>query len=200
MLYKFKVFITMFLYAFCISMTGCSNYHFVEKQQVNSGVTEECHFSIVKKPIGNTVNYTIYVYNEEGSVVFQEEVEREPHINLIEGNILEITTSHGTSAELYRYYDISRDVFSEDAFWNRAITIDRKIVYMDIDEKNGGNVLVIRDIFDDRIYHKEIKRDFSALAVPSLILKKVCVQKNGSIEIEYLCGEQQELVREIISL
>lgn len=195
MLSKGKVFILLIV--FCYLISGCSKHNISVKNEMDNKETR--HFSISYNSDYENPNYQLIIYNKNGNVVLREDWEREPRINEM-GKMLEIITSHGSSAAKYRYYDIENEMFSEDDFWNRAIvTEDKKIVYMDVDEKNGGSLLIIQDIFDKEIYYKEIKRDFSPFAVPSMIIENVYINKN-KLYIEYFQGEHYTLVKEVVEL
>ncbi len=163
-------------------------------------VEENKYFEVNNKSTEDAQLYEYVIYNKDGEVVRKEEVGREPHVVLLQNGLLEIMTSHGSSAQLYRYYDVTNNVFSSEAFWNRSLVLDDgKIVYMDFDEDNNI-VLVIQDIFDKSKYYKEIRRDFSPFAVPCMVLKTARIVEKENLEITYYQGDAQRLVSEIISL
>ena len=171
-----------------------------ETQKSNHAEEENKHFEIVDKSTVDAQKYEYIIYTKEGEAAWKEEVSREPHIRLLQNGLLEIMTSHGSPAQLYRYYDINNNAFSSESFWNRALVLDDgKIVYMSMDEESK-TVLVIQDIFDKEKYYKEIHRDFSPLAVPSLTLLDAQVTENGDLEITYYSGSEQNIENETISL
>ena len=203
---KEKMFFLIFLLFVLFLLSGC----FVEKtdeELLENGVVEEQieilenqYFTIKNLSTDTEQKYEYIIYNKYGNIVLKEESYREPNINLLSENLLEIRTSHGSSAVLFRYYDIKNDCLSTDSFWNRSFVVDNKIFYMDINKENNRMILIVRDIFDKTKYYKEFERDFSKTAVPSLALKSIKILDKENFEIEYFSGEQYELKQEVISI
>ena len=195
------------LFLLCI-LSGCADIKFdshtdAQQQAEKSKFVgeENKYFEVLDKSTEDTQLYEYVIYNKYGKVARKEEAGREPHIVLLQNGLLEIMISCGSPAQLYRYYDINNDVFSNESFWNRALVLeDGKIVYMSIDEGSKQSMLVIQDIFDKNKYYKEVHRDFSPFAVPSMLLKETRVLENGNLEITYFKGEEQSLETEIIDL
>ncbi len=171
-----------------------------QKDQQNNLIEETKYFEITDKSTAGAQLYEYVIYTKDGRVACKEEVGRQPCIELLPGGLLEIQTSHGSNAQLYRYYDINKDLFSGESFWNRSLVCeDGKVIYMSLDEKNK-TVLIIQDIFDKEKYYREVHRDFAPFAVPSMALEAVKILENGDLEIMYCSTNAQKLEKEIIPL
>ena len=182
---------------------GCrlKNSANVQQEIQNDILAEENnYFDIIDKSTVDTQAYEYIVYTKSGEIARRETVSREPKICLLHNGLLEIATSHGSSAQLFQYYDVEKNLFSETAFWNRALVLeDGKIVYMTLDEENE-NVLVIQDIFDAEKYYKQVRRNFWPTAVPHLALDHAQVAENGELEITYYSGIDAHVEKERIPL
>ena len=67
--------------------------------------------------------------------------------------------------------------------------------------KNDENsiILVIQNIFDEKVYYQEIKRDFSS-KVLDLYSETEFINNNTQLKISYLINSSDEIITEVIDL
>jgi len=125
-------------------------------------IQKDKHFLIVGNDESRIYRYT--VYDSSGKVVESGEVGRmAPDITYISSNIIEIRFHGGTYADLCRYYNITTNIISTDAFWNPFLIVGEKIVHYD------GKNLIVQNIFDKNVFFKEFPIDMIPTGPPEYI-------------------------------
>ena len=99
------------------------------------------------------------IYNDEGSLVLEAQTERPLQISMLGRYILEIRIGMGTGISVCRYYDALNDRFSEEYTYVAAAT-QNFVVYLD-GTSLADRKLVVRDLFDGKVFYKEYSLDFS---------------------------------------
>jgi len=145
-------------------------------------------------------NYFYNVYNNDGKWIDTGfNGGRGVNFEIID-DILSVRMGFGTYAFICRYYDLSANRISR--FYTTPLEIGGEyIVYFITKSENDENeaVLVIQNIFDDRVYYKEIKRDFSS-RVLEFYSETEFINNNTQLKISYPTNPNDEIVTEIIDL
>ena len=164
----------------------------------SSNCKNESIYNYYSVKCDNKNNYTIILYDSEGNIVYQEKINKEPHIEFLGENIIQITISLGSPLNYTQFYDISTGAISP-AYSNALLIEKDKIIYMKI-KKNKQVVMVISDFFNKDIFYKEIKREFSPTAVPSSAIRGVKFIDETKLQIKYVKGKDYIEKVEIIDL
>lgn len=152
---------------------------------------ETAPYKIVQTNNNSQSGYTYFLYDNNGNVVYEETVAKEPVIEYVTDNILEIRDSHGSSADLCRYFDLTTYALS-DCWYNTFYTDGSIAVHMGYDEKRDPDTfIVVRNIFDREKLYKEISWEFPPVLTPSDAIKSVKYFDSDTLEIVYLEGEQE---------
>ena len=126
-------------------------------------IKSDKHFFIVGDDESRIYEYTIF--DAKGKIVEKSRVERVlPTILYISDNIIAICFHGGTYANLCKYYNIDRNIFS-DEFWNPFLVADGQIVYLD----GIAQQLIVQDIFDTGVFYKEFPIDMIFTGPPESI-------------------------------
>lgn len=141
--------------------------------------------------------YEIVLYDSWGSVVDTTWSPVEPGIHDVTDELVEIVISVGSPARYIFYFDKRNNKVS-DTFFNPILVDNRYVAYMDVEPEEG---IIIKDLFDESKFYKKIVRDFSSETVmffDSIVSIEV-FNKNDFL-VEYLKGEDCEVVKEVISI
>ena len=145
-----------------------------------------------------TFMYSYEVFNKKGELLeAKNELSGIVFLEEFSNGIVHVAVSAGSYARYEWFYDVENGKVS-DKFFNISAIQDRKIAYMDFIEDEA--CLVIRDIFDKKIFYKEIYRDFFETAVPAAVLLDVEFADKDKISIRYLSGKEGNTVSETINL
>ena len=140
--------------------------------------------------------YRLTVKDRMGKEIYNEEYQVEPTIMTVSDDILLIIRGRG-DWHVYTFINVSDGMVSEDfddvSAWNSKMTA--YAVW-----KDGINIIVIQDIFNKDEYYKEIKRDYSPMAVPRQIIKKAVFLDDTKLVLQYYCGDNLEIKEEAIIL
>lgn len=145
------------------------------------------------------LNYFYNVYNNVGECIDSGFHTREIRFEFI-NNILSIKMGFGTYAFICRYYDLSTNRVSR--FYPTPLEIGGEYIayFTNIPKNDKDNiVLVIQDIFDEKDYYKEIRRDFSPMVL-RVYSETEFVNNNTQLKISYPINSSDEIVTEVINL
>lgn len=144
-------------------------------------------------------NYYYKVYNNIGECIDSGFHTGEITFECID-NILSVKMGFGTYAFICRYYDLSTSRVSR--FYTTPLEISGEyIAYFTKNHKNDENsiILVIQNIFDEKVYYQEIKRAFSS-KVLDLYSETEFINNNTQLKISYLINSSDEIITEVIDL
>lgn len=141
--------------------------------------------------------YCCVFYNQQHVVTKTEgPLEKEPTVVMADENLVRFTVQAGTGigTQWGYYYDPGTDVFS-DVFESIRDESDGKVVY------TRQNAVVIRDIFDESKYFKEIT-DFENTLSPTVepFVKVQFTDDGKYIEVTYLTGADYKETTERFAL
>lgn len=139
--------------------------------------------------------YEIVLYDSWERVVDTVWLPEEPGIYNVTDELVEIVVSVGSPAHYIFYFD-KRNNRVSDAFFNPILVDNRYAAYMDYEPER---VLIIRDLFDEGKFYKKIVRDFSMVTDLNSAMSIEIVDKKYFL-IEYLKGEDYEVVKEVIPM
>ena len=134
-----------------------------ESENIEEGtiIEDDKHFTIID---AGEQTYPYTIYNADGEEVKSGVCYRiAPWIHYIDEETIEIYIGVGTESFYCIYYDIVNDRFSEQ-FWSPVAAEYHKVAFLD--HRDEETVLVIRDMFDEKIFYKEFRRDFAAAVSP----------------------------------
>ena len=187
------------LLIFVVATLGACNYSEADLKKENEP-SEKTYYEIIDKTDeGGEYGYEFFIYDGKGNIVLHNETRVEPRIEYTESGLLEIMVSVGSSAQLFRYYDIEKNILSEESFWNPAAVKGDMIAYMTLDDENNI-LLAVQNIFDRNVFYKEFEFDFSPTAVPSNVLEKAEFIDDNTLSITYMKGEDYLSENAIIQL
>jgi phosphate transport system substrate-binding protein len=137
--------------------------------------------------------YSYKIFSTDGELVFENSTHRPASIHHVCDDILEHVENAGTSAVWSRYYSVGDDMLS-DNFYHAFYLEDRLVALVDF--YKSSSVIVVRDIFDAEIFHREfyIGNCADPSAVPCF-----SVAYMGGDEIRLSCGwHETECDRNVI--
>lgn len=133
----------------------------------------------------------IAVY-QRSQKVFSETYPVEPGITEIMEGIYEIRISVGSPAA-YVYYIDTQDFKISAVYFNPIFFGSGYVAYME------DRVLILTDLFQEGILDERIARDFTKTADPMSAIRKVEMQDDDNIRLEYYKGadymEESEIIR-----
>lgn len=113
--------------------------------------------------------FSYEIYNKEGTCVLSDETSSPLNISMLRADVVDICIGKGTGIALHRYYDVSTDRLSDEYSYVVATSAAAKMLAFVEKEGADKQILVVRDIFDDTVYYKEIALDFLPSALYSWI-------------------------------
>jgi hypothetical protein len=141
--------------------------------------------------------YTVTVYDDGRNVVDRFRHLNEPKVSMVDGEILRTVMLYDNHTwPTHEYYDRT----SKKTSWMyHNVLADRhdRVVYLTEDYR-----LIIRNMFDEKVYYKEVKRDFAPLPkeVRRMAILNIAWDKPGAIVVSYLAGPERRIVTEEIIL
>ena len=142
--------------------------------------------------------YSYQIYSVTGKILAEKKkLYREPFIESTDEDILHICLSAGTNVRQEWFVNRKTEERSE-TFQNVCAIQGEKIAFMELDDELSY-CLTIRDIFDESKLYLQIKRDFTPLATPDLIIENAEFTEESSLKITYLKGEDEISTTEIIT-
>lgn len=142
------------------------------------------NFSITDyyKLIKNSENdYTLILYSKDKKILEKKNYPKEPSINLLEKNVIQITISVGSPAHYVHYFNITNNKIS-DTYFNESFAGKGIIAYM------SDGKLVIADLFNKYKIYKMLKRNFSPTVNPSSAIIEMKLISKNKFKIHYLTG------------
>ncbi len=141
--------------------------------------------------------YCCVFYNQQHVATKTEgPLEKEPTVVMADENLVRFTVQAGTGTgtQWGYYYDPGTDVFS-DVFQSIRDESNGKVVY------TRQNAVVVRDIFDESKYFKEITDFVNTLSPTVEPFAEVQFADDGKyIEVTYLTGEDYKEITERFAL
>ena len=142
--------------------------------------------------------YSYQIYSVTGKILDEEKkLYREPCIESTDEDILHISLSAGTNVRQEWFVNRKTEEKSE-IFENVCAVQGETIAFMELDDELSY-CLAIMDIFDESKLYLQIKRDFTPLATPDLIIENAEFTEESSLKITYLKGEDEISITEIIT-
>ncbi|MBE6765027.1 MAG: hypothetical protein E7546_03990 [Ruminococcaceae bacterium] len=139
--------------------------------------------------------YSYLLYDDESEVVKTETVNKRPHIDVVDGDIVRVVFQSGTGIGTQQgyYYDPKNDVFSQTF---SAIFDDCSGVVA----HGTGNRVIVRDIFSDTVYAEieAFSKPFAEVAYP--FVGAQFSSDGSSIDITYISGDHYEEITENFKL
>ena len=146
------------------------------------------------------INQVCYdIYNTEGEIVLSEKTDRPLQINMINDDIIDIEIGMGTGITIHKYYGVGENIFSQE-FQYVLSNLDKLIAYIDVQtEKPFENrKVIVQNIFDKRLFYKEIQLDFSNVDTP--VIEALFSKDGTSLQLTYLSGEEQTQIAVTLDL
>lgn len=144
-------------------------------------------------------NYYYDIYNNNGKLIDTGFHTKGIGIEVI-GDILNIRKGAGTYVFTCKYYDLSTNRVSRD--YATPLEIGGEYIAYFTTKTEGNKdeiVLIVQNIFDERLYYKEIKRDFSDETL-SFYSPTEFIDNNTKLRIKYPINQNDEVVTETIDL
>lgn len=147
----------------------------------------------------NLNTYAYQIFSLEGEIT-EEVTNIKGILAICEVNdfVIHVKISAGSCARQEWFYNRKTGEKSEE-FFNVSAVNNTMIVYMEFTDE-GKICLVIRDIFDQNTFYKEITRDFSRIAIACLDLSEAVFLDEKDLKIEYYPGENREVIQEVLEL
>ncbi|MCT4597055.1 MAG: hypothetical protein N4A50_04155 [Vallitalea sp.] len=137
--------------------------------------------------------FTIILYNTNKNIVFSENLPKEPSVIELDKNLIQIKISLGSPLNYsYFFNPVTSNISS--AYENIVLVDKNKVIFF------KDNKLIISDIFNQKLFYKEIILDFAPTSVPSCSIIEARFIDDNKIEIEYLKGIEFIRQNEIINL
>lgn len=141
--------------------------------------------------------YTVTVYDDGKNIVDKFRHLDEPKVSMVNEEILRASIIYDNrTGPTFEYYDRKSKRMSRHY---EIVLADRndRVAYLTED-----NRLVIRNMFDEKVYYKELKRDFTPLPKEERrkAVLKVEWERPDAIVVQYLAGPERKVVTEEIVL
>ena len=204
----YVIILVLFILSSCAQYSGSQNSSLLYEKSVNISLdvsSDDYQNAKTAKTIEETRYYRIiyadsmyycYIFSKDGEVVKSEgPLNRQPRVSIVD-NLVKFTLQAGTGlgTQWGFFYDIKSDVFSQ-TFQCIYDQCDSKVAY------GGMDKIIIRDIFDESQYYREIEsfnEPFSESVEPIISVK--FINDGDSVEVEYLTGENYQIVIEIFDI
>lgn len=173
------------------SWTG-TKYWYVEEPLET--LAEDKYFKVTRDSDGR---YTITVCDDEKNIVDKFRHLNEPRVSMVGEDVMRASVVYDNDAwPTQEYYDRKSGKMSW-MFHGVVAEKGDRVAYFTEDYK-----LIIRNMFDEKAYYKEVKRDFTPLPkeVRRMAILKVEWEKPDAIVVQYLAGPERRVVTEEIVL
>lgn len=154
------------------------------------------NYKIVPSTKDGIIEYHYYIYNNQGSVIFEETLLKKPDFLYVDTDILREHHGGGNVSQ-YQFFNVSKNLISP-IYENPSIVKNGKIVYMTY--KDDKIKLVVSDLFDKSKFYRQYERDFSPVAAPDGDLTSAEYIDSNKLQITYLSGSNYKEVTEIIDI
>ncbi|MFA9464787.1 MAG: hypothetical protein ACERKN_10915 [Velocimicrobium sp.] len=142
---------------FCMSFVACERKNITEAptaiispttgETKKSSVPIEDFYNIIRNEDGT---YTVKLFDENKKVIDETTVPKEPHVNKLENDIIQITIYYGSPFYTSYFYDTKDNLISQA--YDTPVLIDKGKIVLVQNKK-----LIVSDIFDKALYFKEIE-------------------------------------------
>ncbi len=158
------------------------------------------HYSYVEEPLetrDSDGRYTVTVYDDGKNILDKFRKLVEPKVSFVNEEILRASVIYDNRIEpTVEYFDRKNKRMSRHY---EIVLADRndRVAYLTED-----NRLVIRNMFNEKVYYKEVKRDFAPLPKEERrkAVLKVEWERPDVIVVQYLAGPERRVVTEEIVL
>ncbi|MDR7867899.1 MAG: hypothetical protein RIN56_13920 [Sporomusaceae bacterium] len=157
-------------------------------------LADEKHFKVTKDV---DYRYTIRIFDEEKEEIYFDRPLTGPTVTMYNDNIVRIRKVYHPGNSSSEYYDIKAKKRS-DRYDEVLAENGNRVVYI-----ASADTLIIRDMFDNKGYYKEVKmkQKFTTLVeVRRKAVLKVEWGKPDVIVVQYLAGPERRVVTEEIVL
>lgn len=141
--------------------------------------------------------YAVNIWDKNGNLLHNGEY-YDPYIKNIYEHIIFLVIGKG-DYRLCTFFNVETGEISE-AFDTVSAWNEEKVVYAIWEKDTGLYKIIVQDIFDKEKYYREILRDYSKTAIPHFIITDAEFISGSQLKLEYLVGENQEVVQEVIDL
>lgn len=164
-------------------------YGFVEEPLET--LAEEKYFRVTRD---KDRRYTVTVFDEEKNVVTKFRDIKEPRVTMVNADILRASVRYNAGTEpRCEYYDRKNKRMSR-TYDNVLAERGDRVLYVD------GNRLIIRNMFDQNTYYKEVVREYLTSPGSGNSIVKVLWEEPARIVVQHLEGVERRLVSEEILL
>lgn len=189
----------IFTIILCISFVACERKNITEAPSSKESTTTveskqlsvqvEDFYSISKN---EDETYTVKLFDKNKKIVDETTVPKEPHVNKLEDDIIQVTISYGSPFYTTYFYDTKANLISQA--YDTPVLVDNGKIVMVQSKK-----LIVSDIFDKALYCKEVERNFSETIPPSsaIVAKFINLYE---LQIDYLEGKDFIKKSEVIDL
>lgn len=182
---------------FCF-ISACSPYNNISNSEPKQmEIIDSGTYYRIYKENSNQVCYDIY--NFDGEIVLSEKTDRPLEINMINDDIVDIKIGMGTGITIHKYYSVGENIFTQE-FPYVLSNLDKLIAYIDVSKEKPfeSRKVIVQNIFDKNLFHKEFQLDFSNVDTPVVEAK---FSKDGeSLQLTYLSGEDQTQISTVLDL
>lgn len=195
-----KHFCLLLCILFCF-LSACSSTKnstgFVISQFESKEIIDSGDYYCIYEGDSNSINYEIY--NSDGEIVLAGTTDKPLIIDMLNNHIVDIGIGLGTGISIHKYYDVSKNLFSEDYLYVLANS-NELIAYIDVPDKQSFEKrrLVVRNLFDKSSFYKEFQLEFSNVDTP--IIYAEFSEDSKLLSITYLSGEEQVQISEVLTL
>lgn len=143
--------------------------------------------------------YHYYVKDNDGNVIDEGYHDWRGSFGFeVRDDILELDYGHGGPVWQRRYYDVSNGRVSR--FFEKPVQVNGELVaYFTLQGEEKNWVLIVQNMFDPAIYHKEIYRDFS-LFVYTMPSTAEFIDNGRKLRVIYWIKPDDKMIEETIDL
>lgn len=185
----------------CCFMFACSLHQdAVNSPMYESGYNEIVdsgkHYRIYK---GNITQVMYNIYDANGKIVLSDTTDRPLRINMLSDDIVDIGIDMGTGITVHKYYDVEKNVFSQDFSYVISIS-DRLVAYIDAAEERPleNRKVIVQNIFDKSLFYKEFQLDFSNVDTP--VVEAKFSEDGLLLQLTYLAGDKHVIISKTLNL
>lgn len=185
---------------FLIFLVACASRNGVLPPKENREIINSGEYFCIYKEDADHVNLVHYeIYNLRGEVVMADSTDRALVIQMVNDHIMDIEIGMGTGISVHRYYDVERDIISENFMYVIANS-DALLAYIDTPEKHPfeNRKIVIQNAFDKDVFCWTYQLPFSKIDTP--VIHAEFTKDGKFLQITYLSGEKQIEISEKLAL
>lgn len=186
---------------FCF-LTACSlqpsiNNSIVTNPSENYKIIDSCEYYRIYKI--NTTQVYYEIYNSNGDIALSETTDKPLTIDMINNDVVDIGIGMGTGLTTHKYYSIKQNLFSQEFLYVLSNS-NELIAYIDVPKHKSfeNRKVIVQNIFDKELYHKEFQLDFSDVDTP--VIQGSFSEDEKSLQITYFSGKDEIEISEILEL